>query len=168
MKCPECNSQIVVQRKEIYHYKECGIDRVYLNNVKVRVCKKCDAKFPRLPRIMQVHKTLGEAIALQPSPLSGLDIRLLRKQLGLRTYEWASMIGITPKTLSQWESSEQLIENKSDALIRLLYLQIREEREGEIISDPILNQLSVATNSENTTPPLVLIDANDPSHYSYQ
>jgi|SRR5215213_6759772 len=168
MKCDNCNSVTVVQKGATYHYKECGIDRVYLNNIKIRVCEACGAQSPRIPRISEIHRTLGEAIALQPAPLAGADSRLLRKQLGLKAREWASLIGIDPATLSRWENGEQAIGTQSDLLTRLLYIRLRQEREGSVLSEPLADRLALATKINITSPPVVFIDANNPSRYLYQ
>jgi hypothetical protein len=41
-------------RHKRYHYTECGLDNVYLENVEVRVCPACGLESPRI-RSVDTH-----------------------------------------------------------------------------------------------------------------
>lgn len=168
MKCENCNAPATVRYGARYQYKECGLDRVYLDNIKVIECGECGAESPRIPRLIELHKTLGKAIALQPAPLTGIDVRLLRKQLGIKARDWAAMIGVDPATLSRWENGEQQIGTQSDLLVRFLYVRLREEREGQPLAGVQAEQITKAARAETTVAPSVFIDASAVSRYAYQ
>ena len=165
MKCDICQRKVIIKIQQTYHYKECGLDNVYLKNVGTRVCESCGEKSIRLPRIKELHATIGRAVAMQPCPLRGQDIRFLRKQLGFSAREWATFLRTDASTLSRWENDQQDIGIQSDALIRLLYFRIRDEQEGELSLDGVAARAA----SLNAACSLRLwVNMNNPRVYEYQ
>jgi len=80
MKCDACRKgEIGTRIQQTYRYKECGLDNVYLLNIEFRICDACGIKAPRLKRMPELHATIDRAIAMQPCPLRGQDVRFLRK-----------------------------------------------------------------------------------------
>ena len=135
MKCDICQGNITTKAQQTYHYKECGLDNVYLKNVDVRVCESCGEKAVRIPRILELHAVIGRAVAMQPCPLRGQDIRFLRKQLGYSAKAWATFLRMDTSTLSRLENEQQVAGPQSDSLIRFLYFRIRDEEEGVLSQD---------------------------------
>jgi hypothetical protein len=84
MQCETRQHDIDTKPRQVYHYVESGLDNVYLKNVDVRVCETCNPASPRLPRILELHSTIARAVAMQPCPLRGQDIRFLRKTARLQ------------------------------------------------------------------------------------
>jgi DNA-binding transcriptional regulator YiaG len=166
MKCSKCEAPTVVRSKQRYHYAECGLDNVYLYNIDLLVCEKCKRVEPVIPRTKLLHSTIARAIALQPYPLRGQDIRFLRKQHRFKAQEWASLLRIDASTLSRWENDGQQIGPQADALIRYLFLRLLEQ-EGENVQGPLAEQIAAATQ-ERPGEASVLIDAGHPAIYSYQ
>ena len=166
MKCDVCRKgEIRIRSQQTYRYKECGLDNVYLLNMEFRVCDACGVKVPRLKRMPELHATIARAVAMQPCPLRGQDIRFLRKQLGYSAKEWATLLRTNASTLSRWENNQQEIGPQSDTLIRLLYFRIRDEKEGT------LSKESVATAAAAVSPGCFLnlcVNMNNPSVYSYK
>ncbi len=128
MRCESCGEETIVTQGQKYHYTESGLDNVYLNSIDLRVCQACGSKSPVIPKINELHSTLGMAIALKPSPLVGKEVRFLRRRLGMKSREWAALLRVDACTLSRWEVGEQPIGAQSDRLIRLLYIRLVEER----------------------------------------
>lgn len=134
IKCEICGSELTIKTGQTYHFTESGVDNVYLENLKVEVCRKCKTTAPYLPRPRQLMETIGRAIALQPAPLTGEEVRFLRKQAGYKAREWAALVRVDAATQSRWESGEQAIGPQSDLLHRLVYSCQLAEREGSIHS----------------------------------
>lgn len=147
--CELCNSTTEILTSQTYHYLECGLDNVYLENIETRVCKSCGNISARIPRITQLHNTIALALAFKDSPLTGKEVRFLRKRLNFKLTDWAKLLRVADTTLSKWENGEREIGSQSDSLIRLLYLQIFQEREGKLIDDSIVNKLSFIKESPN-------------------
>ena len=151
---------------QTYHYAECGLDNIYLYNIELLTCEQCKCVEPILPRVRLLHSTIARAIALQPYPLRGSDIRFLRKQHRLRAREWASLLRVDVSTLSRWENDGQQIGPQADALIRYVYFRLQEQV-GEPLRGPLAEQIAAATQPRPESS-IVLIDAGNPAIYSYQ
>ena len=165
MKCDICQANMITKTKQTYQYKDCGLDNVYLRNVDLRICESCGEKSIRIPRIKELHATIGRAVAMQPCQLRGQDIRFLRRQLGFSAREWATFLRTDTSTLSRWENDQQVIGIQSDALIRLLYFRIRDEQEGELSRDGVAARAA----SVNAACFLQLwVNMNNPRVYEYQ
>ncbi|MCI0486133.1 MAG: type II toxin-antitoxin system MqsA family antitoxin [Blastocatellia bacterium] len=166
-KCDLCGKATTIKKGQTYHYIESGLDNVYLENIEVRVCKSCNAICPRIPKINQLHDTIARATTLQPYPLSGKDIRFLRQHMGLKAREWAALLRIDVTTLSRWESGEQKIGPQSDSLIRLLYIRLMEERQGQIFQESATEKIASVKKVRPRFTKLS-VNMNNPSVYSYQ
>lgn len=165
MKCDQCKGETTIERRR-HQYTECGLDNVYLENIEVRVCPACGLFSPRIPRINELHATIGQAVALQNVPLSGKEARFLRKHLGLKAKEWASYLRVDTSTLSRWESGEQMIGMQSEALIRLLYFHLLAEKESRPLPERVAEQIAavVWSRAERRA---VLVNPQKPIRYSY-
>ncbi len=141
MKCNICGGNVEILTEQTYHYNECGLDNIYLNNIETEVCQKCSAVSPRLPYFNLLHKLLATKLIAQNYLLSGKEIRFLRKERGQKLQDWAVLLGIDPNTLSKLENSEQPIDIASDRAIRLLYLAMFQIQEKEHFTTRILNVL---------------------------
>jgi len=148
-----------------YHYKESGLDNVYLYNIELAVCEGCGGVEPIIPRMKLLHETISRAIALQPYPLRGADIRFLRKQHRFKAREWASLLRVDVSTLSRWENDAQVIGPQADALIRYVYFRLVQQ-EGQELAGPIAEEIAAATHTRRASS-VVLVDAGNPSIYSY-
>jgi putative zinc finger/helix-turn-helix YgiT family protein len=157
MKCDICKSNTVIRKRQRHHYVESGLDNIYLDSIDVFACEACGDESPVIPRMTEVHAAIGRAVALQPVPLRGEDVRFLRKQLGLRARQWAGILKVSFQTLSRWENNEQKIGPQSDALFRLMYFRIREEREGRFLPGDIVDQIT-AVPDERQSVPILLVD----------
>lgn len=165
MKCDICQGNIVTKTQQNYHYTECGLDNVYLKNVDVRICTSCKERTVRIPRILELHATIGRAIAMQPCPLRGQDVRFLRKQLGYSAKEWATFLRTDASTLSRWENGQQDIGSQSDTLMRLLYFRIRDEHEGVLTNDRVADAAAAVTTACFLR---LCVNMDNPKVYSYQ
>ena len=120
-KCLACGADEV--RREIgrHHFTESGLENVWLTNVTFSVCEKCGERVLRLPGAVALMNCIGEAVIITPGPLSGKEIRFLRKSLSLKGREFANLIGVTRTTISRWENGETSPDTSNERLIRLTY-----------------------------------------------
>lgn len=126
MKCFSCNKgELISHPNQSYQYTECGLDDVWLEGIELLICDECGSINPVLPKVLQLHAIISQAIIHDPAPLSGDKIRFLRKELGIKAKDWASYIGVEPETLSRWEKGNQLIGTQSDLLIRAVYCLLK-------------------------------------------
>ena len=161
-----CGAKPKIKKVALYNYKECGLPNVYLAGIDVAVCKECGEQFPIIPSILALYGKIAEAVALKPRPLTGAEIKFLRKQLSLTAVQWASYLKTDKTNISRWENDRAPVGNQSDALIRYLYFRLLEEKENRHIHEMISARItSVESEGEELG---VKIPADNPSAYSFQ
>lgn len=120
-KCPACGSDEVKTESGRHRFTASGLDNVWLTSVPFAVCETCGERTMRLPDPVGIMKCIGEEVITTPGPLSGKEIRFLRKSLFLKSGEFADLIGVTRATVSRWENGETSPDTPNDRLIRLTY-----------------------------------------------
>src|SRR5919109_5024054 len=119
--CPNCGSRKVEKSTEDYPYKESGLDNVILGGIKVYRCKDCNEVMPEIPQIDTLHKLIALHIIKKNEPLTGKELKFLRKEMGLSSVELAKQFGVNKVTVSRWENDAEKIGPANDKLIRLRY-----------------------------------------------
>lgn len=164
MNC-ECGGKLSEKRLKLYRYAESGLPNVFLMNIKVAVCKKCGETYPIIPSILSVHENIAEAIALKPVTLTGADIRFLRKQLGMSAARWATYLKMDKSSVSRLENAHNPVSRQTDALARLLYFRLLEEKENRHISENIASRIASVEPGDDDLG--LKIPADNPSAYSF-
>lgn len=133
MKCAECGKQM---RKKItdHHYTESGLENVYLMGIEVYDCPCCGENYVHIPNPVQLHIIMAIGIALKEVPLRGAEIRFMRKEAGMNGKSFAKFIGVSPITLSRWESEDGEHSPSHDRLIRLAFMTMMSERLKTLMS----------------------------------
>ena len=167
MKCEVCKAETAIKLAQRYHYTECGLDNVYLEGIDLRVCEACGEASPRIPRINDLHATIGQAVALQNVPLSGQETRFLRQHLGLKAKEWAAFLHVDTATLSRWENGGQAIGPQADSLMRLMYFYLLAEKQGRAIPENVADQVAAVVTQRSDAMAL-LVNPHKPARYSYR
>jgi putative transcriptional regulator len=117
--CPACGrpGETVIGD---YHYLESGLDNVWLCRTELFHCP-CGEEGPLIPRPIELHNLIGACLVSQKYPLSGREIRFLRKRLALTGLKFAELLGVDNATLSRWENDKEKPSGLADRCIRLLY-----------------------------------------------
>lgn len=163
--CEKCGGETIIERGR-YHYTESGLDNVYLENVELRICKSCGVVTPRLYRMKKLHETIGRAVALKDSPLTGAEIRYLRKHLGMKSKDWAALLHSDASTVSRWENGEQRPGQQSDALIRAVYFLALTEKQGLSLPKSVTEQIAAVAAQASETK-AVLVNSTTAASYVY-
>lgn len=119
--CPNCGSKDVEKNTEDWRYRESGLDNVILGGITVYRCKSCNEVMPEIPQMDTLHKLIALHVIEKNEPLTGKEIRFLRKEMGLSSVELAKQFGVTKVTVSRWENDAERIGTANDKLIRLRY-----------------------------------------------
>lgn len=122
MKCDECSGPVTTERNAVLRYDIGGLPHVELHGVEVTRCRGCGKEGIAIPRIGQLHRVLAEAIVRQRRMLAPVEIRYLRKHIGLSAGDFAQMMGVARETVSRWETGAQPMGAVADRLLRLLVL----------------------------------------------
>jgi YgiT-type zinc finger domain-containing protein len=166
--CDVCGNERKTIIDPAYHYTLSGLDNVYLENLQVEYCEQCNDKGPILPRVPHLHKTIAEAIILKPSPLTGREIRFLRKERQSKAKDLAVLLPTDVSTLSRWENEEQTVGPQSDTLMRLLYVRMFEEQEGKKFARPVLSKLSAINREYGIDFNIYIVISENRFTYHYQ
>ncbi len=123
MRCPVCKAEMICRQGE-HHYKESGLDNVYLVGVDIFECS-CGERVVNIPAVTELHNKLATDIIKKKSILNGKEIRFLRKNMGLTAVKLAGYLGVDNATISRWEKGKQPIRGANDRLLRLIFSNIK-------------------------------------------
>ena len=128
--CSNCGSKNVGIARGEHRFFESGLRNVILLNAEISTCKDCGEKAVSIPNPNQLLKLIGEQIILNPSRLSGEEIRFLRKNIYLKTQEFSQVLGVHRGTISRWENGHSKPTASEDRLIRMVYAQYAKVSKG--------------------------------------
>jgi putative zinc finger/helix-turn-helix YgiT family protein len=114
--------------EEPYHFVESGLPNVYLVGIKYRVCDTCKMQSADIPAVKQLMEVIARAVVVNDAPLTGLEIRFLRKRLGKKSSDFARLIGVSSEQVSRWENGHNPPEKSADRLIRVFYSMLSGDR----------------------------------------
>jgi len=117
-KCRECREGALVDAPGVYQYR--SLPSVTLTGVRRRICDHCGAEFVSIPAMGKLNQLLAEMLVRKPAPLTGDEIRFLRKHQGWTAKDLASVMGVTPESVSRWENGARQMASSADRLLRLL------------------------------------------------
>jgi DNA-binding transcriptional regulator YiaG len=104
-----------------YHYTESGLDNIWLEGVTVYSCPNCEVESADIPSMEGLHKLIAKHIILTPLPMTGAELRFLRKETKLKLKDFAERLAVDPKTVGNWEASDHL-NKQTDVTIRVLVI----------------------------------------------
>lgn len=134
MLCINCHTEMKCAIKT-HHYKESGLDNIYLEGIEVCSCEKCGEEEIGIPCIPELHRVIAESLIIQKQPLSGHEVRFLRKNAGMSAKRFAAIIAVDSSTLSRWENENQTISTANDRLIRMIYCAVMDIPTKRIVED---------------------------------
>lgn len=105
----------------MYHYKECGLDNVYLANG-YRIHKTNYGEGVSIQNTEGLHKAIGRWLVKTPKPLTGAVLRFLRLEMETTQRDLAGILGTTEQSLRLWEKHrKKAIPGTADHLLRGIY-----------------------------------------------
>ena len=152
MLCLNCDAEMKCE-KRTHHYKECGLDNVFLEGIEVCTCEKCGESEVGIPCVPDLHRFISRSIVSQKQPLSGKEVRFSRKNPGMAAKRFAEIIAVDKSTLSRWENENQPIAPPHDRLIRMIYCAIMKIPTGELKG--IVEDEFAGISNEKTEVPLL-------------
>ena len=135
-----------------------GLPVTLINCVVEEKCPCCGDVTVEIMEEDKLSTAIAMARILIPMKFSGKEIRFLRKALGLKAKEFAKLIGITPETVSRWESGQTAgIGGFTDMGIRFVVgSKLSNRAPGiEFDSEKITDMVFVGSAEEAPLPPLV-------------
>lgn len=148
MKCSICGQEMKKIQKD-YRYEESGLDNIILTGIKVHECE-CGEEIPEIKNIEKINRFIANALVIKNAPLNGKEFRFVRKQMGFKEKDIASLLGVSPVSVSRWENSNAKIGLSNDKLIRMLYTQILEEQYNKVFKGTIESIQSIKQDGKQT------------------
>jgi len=105
----------------MYHYTECGLDNVWLENG-YTVHETPYGKGVAVEDADALLAAIAISLTRRSGSLTGKEFRFLRLSLGLSQPNAARMLGVTDQAVSLWERTGK-VPKQGDALVRLLVLE---------------------------------------------
>lgn len=109
----------------MYHYTECGLSHVYLLNGH----HEADSDYgvvTSISNIAGLHDAIGKTIVNKTTePLSGDEVRFLRKEIDLSQRNLGALLGVEDQTVARWEKGTVVIPRAADILLRGLYMEAK-------------------------------------------
>jgi DNA-binding transcriptional regulator YiaG len=119
--CSVCGASAPVSKGK-FRFDQIGLP-VILNNIYLVRCD-CGNTDPIIGNVNDLMDVIARALVSKHLPLTGHEVRFLRKYLGKSAKEFAAGIGIDPSTLSRWENSQTNIGGSGERLVRLLTMAL--------------------------------------------
>lgn len=118
MKCRVCEKDELLEVREDYHYRECGLDNVTIMGITVRKCAHCGNVMPLIPNIEGLHDALADSIIKKNGPLIPAEIIFLRKSLGWSGKDFAKNMMCDKSQISKWEHGTVKMSKPYELLLR--------------------------------------------------
>ena len=122
--CNNCERSFetwIASAEHRYHYTESGLDNIWLEGVTVYSCPNCEVESADIPDLEGLHKLIAKDLILTPLPMTGVELRFLRKETKLKLKDFAERMGVDPKTINNLEKSVQL-NKQTDVTVRVLVI----------------------------------------------
>jgi DNA-binding transcriptional regulator YiaG len=136
--CSVCGASVVVVKGK-FPFNQIGLP-VLLQGIDLVRCD-CGNTDPIIENVNDLMDVIARAIVSKDTPLTGHEVRFLRKYVGKSAKEFCLGIGVEPETLSRWENSQSPIGTTSERLVRVLIMalspSLKDERPRawDILSD---------------------------------
>jgi putative transcriptional regulator len=140
MICDDCGRKVMTEGNAVRRYEIVGLPHVELHGVEVTLCAGCGKEGIAIPRIGQLHRVLAAGFVTQQRMLAPVEIRFLRKHVGLSMADFAQVMGVARETVSRWETGTKPMGAVADRLLRLLVLT-HEPTENYVVDD-LLRELN--------------------------
>lgn len=149
MKCEECGGQMAVEVNAVRRYDVGGLPQVELHGVEVTRCTGCGSEAIAIPRMAQLHRVVANCFVNQHRMLAPVEIRFLRKHIGMSGAEFAQRMGVARETVSRWETGTNQMGAVADRLLRLLV--VTHEPAKSYVVDDLLRELTDTPAPENVS-----------------
>ena len=129
---------------ERHHYRECGLDYVYLLNG-FNIEHGPHGPGVTIGKVDQLHNVIALDVVRSPRALRGQEVRFLRSILDVSQAGLGDILGKSRATVARWEGARnEPIPGPDDRLIRIFYaLKAHQHEAVEQILDllPLIDEL---------------------------
>lgn len=103
-----------------HHYTACGLDNIYLTNGFV-VRDTRHGRGCAIEGIDQLHVAIARHLTVKATPLTGKELRYLRRALDLTQEAFADLVGSDVQNIGRYERGAKSVPGPIDRLARITY-----------------------------------------------
>ena len=159
--CPKCKSEST-KTKGDYWYYESGLDNVLLRNITINECN-CGLSYPTLFRVSHLNNMIAKELILKADPLTGKEIKFLRKNLRYSSKSFSEMLGVDNTTLSKWENGLQAHSEQNDKLVRLFCLILSDAEKNRVVD--MAKELSLTKHFRKSESKTLIVELRGDNYY---
>jgi len=105
-----------------YHYKECGLDNVYIYGLDTCVDDR-DDEIITISAVNELHAAIALGIVNHGHGMSGSELRFLRTEMGYTQSEFGILVHHDKQSIGRWERGEYDIDSSAETIIRRLAIE---------------------------------------------
>jgi putative transcriptional regulator len=143
--CEICSAPMTERqttRARPFPYTLAGLPHVGLAGILVFKCPKGHPSVPRIPRVGELHRVIAEAFIDKPDPLTGAELRFLRKNAGFPAQKFAALLAVDPAHLSRVENGKQAaLGSSTDRLARAIVVAASNGEVREVLLNEAVERL---------------------------
>lgn len=128
-----------------YHYRESGLDNVWLVNGYEKH-KTSEGPAVSFKDVDALHRAIAQALIEKPARLTAKEFRFLRAELDLSQKALGDIIGASEQAIARWERRVTPVPTAEDRLMRALY---REHAEGNARIRDLVERLATLDEREH-------------------
>ena len=106
--------------KNVYHYRDCGLENVFLEGGFEFV----DSPYGQgitIDDLDGLHSCIADCLIKKPTPLNGKEFRFLRTELDLSQTAMSDLCGRKERRLRDWEKTNEKVPDPANTIIRIVY-----------------------------------------------
>lgn len=120
--CFYCGHKLKIIKNKKYLYHDSGIEAI-IYGLDQYTCPDCGEEFAPIPVVKKLHNAIGINICEKNlNLLSGNEVRFLRKSIGCKVKNLATMLGVSARSITSIENNNQNIKDAQDRLLRSIFM----------------------------------------------
>jgi DNA-binding transcriptional regulator YiaG len=117
-RCTECGGHVVAGAQHVEH----GIgERTFVGTIDGWRCQNCSEVYYAADGLEEMERGIASWLATHGSS-SAAELKFMRKTAGIKALDLAALLGVTPETVSHWETGKHAPDRVTRATIAGLVL----------------------------------------------
>lgn len=164
MRCEDCDVRRTEHRTTAdrpYRYAISGLPNLGLVGVVVHRCPLCEHEQPIIPRLSELHQVVSLVLAKKAAPLTGDEVRFMRKQAGFPQGSFAALLGYSQEHLCRVEKNQKRLSDTAERLARAIIAAVAQQgKDVRAILLSISNKLETKNGQKTAVLPTFKLEAD--------
>lgn len=105
-----------------HHYLDCGLDNVWIEGGFDEI-ESPYGNGVAIHDLDGLHRCIAQCLVNKHGPLTGREFRFLRNELDLSQLALGSLCGRNERTVREWETRDEPVEEPANTIVRFIYQQ---------------------------------------------